>query len=212
MVARGRVKHQYPHSWRSKKPVIFRNTPQWFVYMDRDIEGKAGDTLRHRALTAIDATKFYPPAGQNRLRSMIADRPDWVLSRASAPGACRSPCSYNEATGDILKDEAVNHRIGQAFEEEGADAWFKPGAEAALPRRRRTRSRRLDEMVDDILDVWFESGTTHSWVLRNKQKWPRPASSRPRCISKAPTSTAAGSIPRCSKAAPPTASRPMTAC
>ena len=72
MVARGRLKHQYPHSWRSKKPVIFRNTPQWFVYMDRDIEGKAGDTLRARALHAIDVTKFYPTAGQNRLRSMIA--------------------------------------------------------------------------------------------------------------------------------------------
>ncbi len=129
MVARGRVKHQYPHSWRSKKPVIFRNTPQWFVYMDRDIEGKAGDTLRHRALAAIDATKFYPQAGQNRLRSMIAERPDWVLSRQRAWGV---PIAVfvNRHSGEILKDEQVNHRIGQAFEEEGADAWFKPGAAA----------------------------------------------------------------------------------
>ncbi len=86
IIARGRVKHQYPHSWRSKKPVIFRNTPQWFVYMDRDIGGAAGDTLRARALRAIDATKFYPAAGQNRLRAMIADRPDWVLSRQRAWG------------------------------------------------------------------------------------------------------------------------------
>jgi isoleucyl-tRNA synthetase len=170
MVARGRVKHQYPHSWRSKKPIIFRNTPQWFVYMDRDIEGKAGDTLRARSLAAIDATKFYPPAGQNRLRAMIADRPDWVLSRQRAWGV---PIAvfYNEATDTILKDETVNHRIGQAFEDEGADAWFKPGAKErflgnAVPDPENWKK------IDDILDVWFESGTTHSWVLRNPQKWP----------------------------------------
>ena len=84
LFARGRLKHQYPHSWRSKKPIIFRNTPQWFVYMDKDLAD--GTTLRSRALTAIDDTRFVPAAGQNRLRAMIDDRPDWVLSRQRAWG------------------------------------------------------------------------------------------------------------------------------
>ena len=169
IIARGRVKHQYPHSWRSKKPVIYRNTPQWFVYMDKAIEGVEGDTLRVRALNAIDKTKFYPAAGQNRLRAMIADRPDWVLSRQRAWGVPITVFVHKE-TAEILKDEAVNHRIAQSFEEEGADAWYKPGA----AERYLGSAYKVDdyEMVTDVLDVWFDSGSTHSFVLRNKQKWP----------------------------------------
>jgi isoleucyl-tRNA synthetase len=169
IIARGRVKHQYPHSWRSKKPVIFRNTPQWFVYMDKDIDGAAGDTLRTRALASIDKTKFYPAAGQNRLRAMIADRPDWVLSRQRAWGVPITVFVHKQS-GEILRDETVNHRIAQSFEDEGADAWYKPGA----AQRYLGADYKADdyEMVTDVLDVWFDSGSTHSFVLRNKQKWP----------------------------------------
>ncbi len=169
MVARGRVKHSYPHSWRSKKPVIFRNTPQWFVYMDRDIKGQGGDTLRTRALAAIDATKFYPSAGQNRLRAMIADRPDWVLSRQRAWGV---PISVfvKKHSNDILRDDAVDHRIATAFEIEGADAWFAEGAKTRFLGEKYNPDDY--DMVRDILDVWFDSGSTHAFVLENKQKWP----------------------------------------
>ncbi|MBO9589338.1 isoleucine--tRNA ligase [Devosia sp.] len=169
LFARGRVKHQYPHSWRSKKPVIYRNTPQWFVYMDKAIEGVEGDTLRHRALNAIDKTKFYPAAGQNRLRAMIADRPDWVLSRQRAWGVPITVFVHKESA-EILRDELVNHRIAQSFEEEGADAWYKAGAaERYLGSAYKVEDY---EMVSDVLDVWFDSGSTHAFVLRNKQKWP----------------------------------------
>ncbi|MCW5723005.1 MAG: isoleucine--tRNA ligase, partial [Devosia sp.] len=169
IIARGRVKHQYPHSWRSKKPVIFRNTPQWFVYMDKPIAGAEGDTLRVRALAAIDKTRFYPAAGQNRIRAMIADRPDWVLSRQRAWGVPITVFVHRQS-GEILRDEAVNHRIAQSFEEEGADAWYKPGA----AQRYLGDDHKADdyEMVKDVLDVWFDSGSTHAFVLRNKQKWP----------------------------------------
>ncbi|EZQ15062.1 isoleucine--tRNA ligase [Aquamicrobium defluvii] len=167
LFARGRLKHSYPHSWRSKKPVIFRNTPQWFVYMDKDL----GDdtTLRSRALAAIDATRFVPAAGQTRLRAMIEDRPDWVLSRQRAWGV--PICVFADEDGNILKDEAVNARILEAFEREGADAWFAEGA------RERFLGPRANEpwrMVTDILDVWFDSGSTHTFTLEDRPdlKWP----------------------------------------
>lgn len=170
LFARGRVKHDYPHSWRSKKPVIFRNTPQWFVYMDEDIEGATDDTLRTRALNAIDATQFYPPAGQNRLRAMIENRPDWVLSRQRAWGV---PIAvFADSEGNILKDDAVNDRILEAFEVEGADAWFEDGAKERFLGSDHDHSKW--EPVSDILDVWFDSGSTHSYVLEHRPelKWP----------------------------------------
>ncbi len=167
LFARGRLKHSYPHSWRSKKPVIFRNTPQWFVYMDKDL----GDatTLRSRSLKAIDDTRFVPTAGQTRLRSMIEERPDWVLSRQRAWGV--PICVFADENGEVLKDAEVNARILEAFEAEGADAWFADGA------RERFLGSRANEpwqMVTDILDVWFDSGSTHAFTLEDRPdlKWP----------------------------------------
>lgn len=167
LFARGRLKHSYPHSWRSKKPVIFRNTPQWFVYMDKDFGD--GTTLRSRALKAIDETRFVPSAGQNRLRAMIEQRPDWVLSRQRAWGV--PICVFVDEKGAILQDDAVNARILEAFEQEGADAWFADGA------RERFLGSRANEgwtQVRDILDVWFDSGSTHTFTLEDRPdlKWP----------------------------------------
>ena len=167
LFARGRLKHTYPHSWRSKKPVIFRNTPQWFVHMDRPLDDDT--TLRSRALAAIDATRFVPPGGQTRLRTMIEERPDWVLSRQRAWGV--PICIFVDDGGTILRDEEVNARILAAFEQEGADAWFEPGARE---RFLGPHAHQPWTMVTDILDVWFDSGSTHSFTLEDRPdlKWP----------------------------------------
>ncbi|MBO1041735.1 isoleucine--tRNA ligase [Brucella pituitosa] len=167
LFARGRLKHSYPHSWRSKKPVIFRNTPQWFVYMDKNLGD--GTTLRSRSLKAIEDTRFVPAAGQNRLRAMIEGRPDWVLSRQRAWGV--PICVFADEEGNILQDDAVNKRILEAFEAEGADAWF---ADGARERFLGSRSNENWTQVRDILDVWFDSGSTHTFTLEDRpdMKWP----------------------------------------
>ncbi len=181
LLSASEFRHSYPHSWRSKARIIYRCTPQWFIPMDRtrgQIEFDAaplggvgaaiaatvsghGATLRETALQAIEETRWVPTRSRNRIHAMVSDRPDWVISRQRAWGV---PIALyvNRQTGDYLRDPAVNARIRAAFEQGGADAWFGADHQALLG-----NEYALDdyEVVNDILDVWFDSGSTHSFVV-----------------------------------------------
>ena len=175
LLARKRLTISDAHSWRSKAPVIRLNRPQWFAAIDREVgdgQDTYGTTIRERALSSIDQLVHWTPkTGRNRLYSMIEARPDWVLSRQRAwgvPLTCFKKVGAKPDDPDyLLRDEAVNARIAQAFEEEGADAWYKPGAKE----RFLGNDHHPDawEKVDDILDVWFDSGSTHAFVLRDRE-------------------------------------------
>ncbi|MCF3972565.1 isoleucine--tRNA ligase [Paracoccus salsus] len=174
LLAKGKVKHSYPHSWRSKAPLIYRNTPQWFAAIDRPLDdgmGEYGDTIRSRALTSIDKlVTWTPQTGRNRIRSMVENRPDWVLSRQRAWGVPLTCFVRKGAKPDdadfLLRDARVNDRIIAAFEGDGADAWYRDGFKAQM----------LDGVADpddydqimDVLDVWFDSGSTHAFVIRDR--------------------------------------------
>ncbi|WP_031549213.1 isoleucine--tRNA ligase [Parvularcula oceani] len=165
LLARGRLAHSYPHSWRSKAPVLYRNTPQWFIRM-----GRVGDGgLRDKALKAISETAFYPASGQNRIRTMVEGRPDWLVSRQRAWGV---PITlFVGKDGEPLVDEAVNRRILKAIRERGADAWFDTDKSVFLGDAHDPADY---EKVEDILDVWFDSGSTHAFVVENRKDltWP----------------------------------------
>jgi isoleucyl-tRNA synthetase len=175
LLARGKIKHSYPHSWRSKAPVIYRNTPQWFASIDRDVgdsKDEFGTTIRERALNSIDKlVSWTPQTGRNRLYSMIETRPDWVLSRQRAwgvPLTCFVKKGALPTDSDfLLKNTAVNDRIAEAFENEGADAWYLEDS------KERFLKGIVDpteyEQVYDILDVWFDSGSTHAFVLKERE-------------------------------------------
>ena len=169
LVARGVLRHQYPHSWRSKKPVIFRNTPQWFIAMDRAVDSLGNRTLRETALHAIEQTQWVPPQGKNRINGMVSGRPDWVVSRQRAWGVPITVFVHRE-TGEVLRDEAVNARIADAFAAEGADAWFEDDATARFLAPAHDPAQY--EKVTDVLDVWFDSGSTHAFVLDDPQAFP----------------------------------------
>ena len=176
LFAKGKLKHSYPHSWRSKVPLIYRNTPQWFAAIDRTLDdgletATGADTIRKRALKSIeDLVKFTPISGRNRLHSMMETRPDWVLSRQRAwgvPLTCFVKAGARPDDADfLLRNAEVNAHIAAAFETEGADVWYTEGFKEKV----------LAGIVDpaeytqifDVLDVWFDSGSTHAFVLRNR--------------------------------------------
>ncbi len=165
LLARGRLEHSYPHSWRSKAPVLFRNTAQWFIDIDRDMG--TGVSLRQAALDAIEATEWTPKSAKNRIRSMVEGRPDWLISRQRAWGVPLT-IFVHKTSGEILNDPAVNARILDAVRAQGADAWFETDPAGFLGPDHAADDY---EAVTDILDVWFDSGSTHAFALREGE-WP----------------------------------------
>ncbi len=159
----GELVHSYPHSWRSKAPLVHRATPQWFISME-------SHQLRDKALKAIDETAFYPSKGKERLKSMIETRPDWCVSRQRVWGV-PLPIFVSKKTKEILVDEEVIENIASIYEKEGSDCWFSDNPQRFLGEK---YSAKEYEKLSDIVEVWFDSGSTHSFVLEKREdlKWP----------------------------------------
>ena len=163
LLANGELTHSYPHSWRSKAPLVHRATPQWFISME-------SHKLRETALKALDETTFYPSKGKERLKSMIETRPDWCVSRQRVWGV-PLPIFVNKKTKEILVDDEVNENIARIYEKEGSDCWFSDDPQRFLGEKYKSEEY---EKLSDIVEVWFDSGSTHSFVLEKREdlKWP----------------------------------------
>jgi isoleucyl-tRNA synthetase len=163
LLANGELTHSYPHSWRSKAPLVHRATPQWFISME-------SHKLREIALKALDETTFYPSKGKERLKSMIETRPDWCVSRQRVWGV-PLPIFVNRKTKEILVDDEVNENIANIYEKEGSDCWFSDDPQRFLGEKYKSEDY---EKLSDIVEVWFDSGSTHSFVLEKREdlKWP----------------------------------------
>ena len=163
LLSNGELIHSYPHSWRSKAPLVHRATPQWFISME-------SHGLRKKALKALDETKFYPSKGRERIKAMIETRPDWCVSRQRVWGV-PLPIFVHKTTKKILVDDEVNENIASIYEKEGSDCWFSDDPQRFLGDKYKAEDY---DKISDIVEVWFDSGCTHSFVLEKRKdlKWP----------------------------------------
>jgi isoleucyl-tRNA synthetase len=163
LLTSGELVHSYPHSWRSKAPLVHRATPQWFISME-------SHKLRDKALKALEETTFYPSKGKERLKAMIETRPDWCVSRQRVWGV-PLPIFINKKTKEILVDDEVNENIARIYEKEGSDCWFSDSPQRFLGKKYKADDY---DKLSDIVEVWFDSGCTHSFVLEKREdlKWP----------------------------------------
>ena len=166
LLAKGKLRHSYPHSWRSKAPLIFRNTPQWFISMETN-----GLRAARRSRRSTRPASCRPPAGPPQ--AMIEQRPDWCVSRQRVWGV-PLPIFVHKESGEVLRDQAVIDRVAEAFEDEGGDAWFTSDPQA-LPGQR-LRDAADYEQITDVVEVWFDSGSTHAYVLEARPELAWPAS------------------------------------
>ena len=163
LLSNGKLTHTYPHSWRSKAPLVHRATAQWFISME-------SHGLRAKSLKAIDETIFYPSKAKERIKAMIETRPDWCVSRQRVWGV-PLPIFLSKKNGEALIDDEVFENIAKIFEKEGSDCWFSDDAQKFLGQKYKSQDY---EKISDIVEVWFDSGSTHSYVLEKREdlKWP----------------------------------------